>query len=105
MKAGRIIGRVVSTRKYKSLEGRKILLLKPMEWSEVAAVFSGKKKYSEKCSRSVIALDAVGAGSSEYVFYVSSKATAYCLPLLPIMCSSGMPVSLAMAWFQAITRP
>ncbi|MFH1416523.1 MAG: EutN/CcmL family microcompartment protein [Elusimicrobiota bacterium] len=84
MKAGRVIGRVVSTCKYKSLVGRKILLLKPMEWEEVAAVFSGKKKYSETCSRSVVALDAVGAGSSEYVFYVSSKEACQAFPDDPI---------------------
>ena len=35
MKAGKVIGRVVATHKDKSLEGKKILLLKPMTWEEI----------------------------------------------------------------------
>jgi ethanolamine utilization protein EutN len=73
MKAGKVIGRVVATHKYKSLEGKKILLLKPMTWEEIdEAVNNGNDNAKDK-NKSIIALDAVGAGASEYVFYVSSK--------------------------------
>lgn len=76
MKAGKVIGRVVATCKYKNVEGKKILLLKPMTWEEVAEAFKNGKKNpvpAEDKGKSIIALDSVGAGASEYVFYVSSK--------------------------------
>ncbi len=75
MKAGKVVGRVVATCKYPSLEGKKILLLKPMSWEDIYGIFSkGKKDTISNKGRAVIALDAVGAGANaEYVFYVSSK--------------------------------
>ena len=77
MKAAKVIGRVVATTKYASVSGKKILLLRPMEWEEVHSAINqssaSKKEDSEEDRRSVIALDAVGAGAGEYVFYVSSK--------------------------------
>ncbi|MEA3506869.1 MAG: EutN/CcmL family microcompartment protein [Elusimicrobiota bacterium] len=74
MKAARVVGRVTATTKYKTMEGKKILLLKPLSWRETAEAFKngGKEKVPES-KKSIIALDAVGAGSSEFVFYVSSK--------------------------------
>lgn len=74
MKPGKVVGRVVSTSKYSNTEGRKMLLLKPLTWEEVNTIFSnGMKDETEDRNKSVIAMDAVGAGASEYVFYVSSK--------------------------------
>jgi len=73
MKPAKVIGRVVATRKYPAVEGKKILLLKPMTWNEVDEAVNKGARFSQVCDKSVIALDAVGAGAGEYVFYVSSK--------------------------------
>jgi ethanolamine utilization protein EutN len=73
VKPGKVIGRVVATHKYKSVEGKKILLLRPMTWEEVDNEINGGQVSVQEKDKSIIALDAVGAGSSEYVFYVSSK--------------------------------
>ncbi|MBN2407523.1 MAG: hypothetical protein JXJ19_07480 [Elusimicrobia bacterium] len=85
MKAGRVIGRVVATSKYPNTGGKKILMLKPMTWEEVAEAVNGGKDISPKDSgKSVLALDAVGAGYSEYVFYVSSKEACQAFEEEPI---------------------
>ncbi len=74
MKAGKIIGRVVATQKYKNMKGKKILMLKPMSWEKVHKSYqNGREDNVRDEGKSILALDAVGAGSSEYVFYVSSK--------------------------------
>ena len=78
MKAAKVIGRVVSTIKNASISGKKILLLKPMEWEEVHTALSrgggtAQKDAAKHGGKSIIALDAVGSGAGEYVFYVSSK--------------------------------
>lgn len=64
MFAGKIIGRVVASQKYESLKGKKLLLLQPMTWD--------KKPKGEP----IVAVDTVGSGSSEFVFYVSSREAA-----------------------------
>ncbi len=66
MYAGKVIGRVVATRKYKTLQGIKLLLLQPLTWD--------KKPDGEP----FVALDSVGAGAGEFVFYV--KAREACFP-------------------------
>jgi microcompartment protein CcmK/EutM len=77
MKAGRVTGRVVATSKYPTLEGKKILLVKPLYWEEVKDAFkNGKIDTVPESRKSLIALDSVGAGAGEYVFYVSSKEAA-----------------------------
>lgn len=75
MKAGKVIGRVVATKKDKNLEGKKILILQPLTWEEVYDSYKNgwKEKDLKTSDKSILALDAVGAGSSEHVFYVSSK--------------------------------
>lgn len=74
MKAAKVIGRVVATAKHRTLKGKKILILKPMTWGEVNEAFkNGKTDKVEDKGKSILALDAVGSGASEYVFYVSSK--------------------------------
>jgi len=64
MFAGKIIGRVVATQKYESLKGLKLLLLQPTTWD--------KKPKGEP----IVAVDTVGSGSSEFVFYVASREAA-----------------------------
>ncbi|MDA3792913.1 MAG: EutN/CcmL family microcompartment protein [Elusimicrobia bacterium] len=74
MKAAKVVGRVTATTKDKTVKGKKILLLKPLSWREVADIFKNSRKdKTPESKKSIIALDAVGAGASEYVFYVSSK--------------------------------
>jgi len=62
------MGTVVSTRKEQRIEGIKFLLLEKVD----AATMEGKKDY-------VVAMDSVGAGLGEIVFYAagsSSRMTA-----------------------------
>lgn len=78
MKAGKVIGTVVATRKYKTMKGKKILMLKPMSWEEVNEAYKNNREDDvEDKGESILALDAVGAGSSEYVFYVSSREACH----------------------------
>ncbi len=85
MKAARVIGRVVATQKHSSVEGKKILMLKPLKWEEVDRIFqeNGKDNTPPE-QQSVVALDAVGAGAGEYVFYVSSREACQAFPDNPI---------------------
>jgi microcompartment protein CcmK/EutM len=63
MLLARVIGTVVSTRKEPRIEGIKFLLLEKLD----AATMEGKKDY-------VVAMDAVGAGLGEVVFYVAGSS-------------------------------
>ncbi|MBI5573426.1 MAG: EutN/CcmL family microcompartment protein [Elusimicrobia bacterium] len=64
MFAGKIIGRVVATQKYESLEGKKLLLVQPMSWD--------KKPKGEP----LVAVDVVGSGTGEFIFYVAAREAA-----------------------------
>jgi len=67
MFAAKVIGRVVSTAKYESLAGKTLLLLQPTDWKGNAA------------GDPFVAMDAVGAGAGEFVFYVKSREAALAL--------------------------
>ncbi|UCF99914.1 MAG: EutN/CcmL family microcompartment protein [Spirochaetaceae bacterium] len=60
----RVTGTVVSTRKEQRIEGIKFLLLEKID----AATMEGKKDY-------VVAMDSVGAGIGEVVFYASGSSS------------------------------
>lgn len=64
MKAAKVIGRVVAIRKVESLEGLKLLLIQPMTWD--------KKPQGEP----IVAVDVVGAGAGEFVFWVAAREAA-----------------------------
>lgn len=64
MVLSRVIGTVVSSMKESRLEGIKFLLLEKIDPSGM----KGKKDY-------VVAMDAVGAGAGEIVFYVSGSSS------------------------------
>ena len=66
MYPGIVVGRVWSTRKYKSTENIKLLLVQPTDW------------YKNPKGDVIVAADAVGAGAGEFVFYV--KAREACFP-------------------------
>jgi ethanolamine utilization protein EutN len=69
MKFGRVIGTVVSTRKYEGLEGIKFLVVQPLT------------EDLHPDGRAVIAADATAqAGPGELVFMVASREGAQALP-------------------------
>ncbi len=63
MLLARVIGTVVSTRKEPRIEGIKFLLLEKLD----PATMEGKKDF-------VVAMDTVGAGVGEVVFYVAGSS-------------------------------
>jgi len=69
MKLGKVIGTVVCTRKESSLIGKKLLVVQPI---------SLKK---EPIGNPLIAIDSIGAGVGEIVFYVRGKEGSF--PMLP----------------------
>ena len=69
MRLARVVGNVVATVKNSALAGKKILILKHV--NEEGAL-SG---------RAFIALDSVGAGAGEMVYYVRGKEATF--PFLP----------------------
>jgi ethanolamine utilization protein EutN len=71
MHPARIMGRVVATKKEPSLEGVKLLLLRPTDWDG-----NPQDDY-------LVAADAVGAGDSEFVFYVESREAAVVFNAVP----------------------
>lgn len=70
MQLARVIGDVVATRKDDNLTGRTLLILQP-----IAA--DGRPS-----GRTLIAVDSVGAGVGETVFFVRGKEAAF--PFLPV---------------------
>jgi len=66
----RVIGEVVSTMKDANLIGAKLLVLQPLAASGEAA------------GRTLVALDSVGAGVGEHVFFVRGREAAF--PFYPI---------------------
>jgi ethanolamine utilization protein EutN len=69
MNLGRVIGKVWATRKVHSLEGRRMLLVQPMN-------FSGRDLGSPE-----VMLDTVDAGEGDTVVYVSSSEAS--IPFRP----------------------
>lgn len=64
MVLAKVVGTVVSTRKEPKIEGIKFLLLEKIDPSSM----KGKKDY-------LVAMDSVGAGPGEVVFYVSGSSS------------------------------
>ena len=69
MHLGRIIGNVVCTMKDPALVGQKLLIVQPLDRN-------GRDK-----GRPVIALDVVGAGSGETIYWCRGKESSF--PFLP----------------------
>ncbi|MFH1725494.1 MAG: EutN/CcmL family microcompartment protein [Elusimicrobiota bacterium] len=72
MKYARVIGRVTCSRQYETLDGKKLLLIQPLGWED-----------GEPRGGPVVAADAVGAGASEYVFWVAAREAAVAFPDVP----------------------
>ncbi len=71
MQLAKVIGDVVATRKDESLLGAKLLIVQPV-------APDGKP-----AGRALVAVDAVGAGAGEYVFFVRGKEASF--PFFPDM--------------------
>lgn len=69
MQLARVIGTVVSTVKDTNLNGHKLLMLQPIAPDRKVV------------GRTVVALDAVGAGVGEHVFFVRGREATF--PFLP----------------------
>lgn len=65
MDLARVIGRVVCTVKDPSLKGVKLLLVQPLDGD------------GEALGRPLVALDSVGAGAGEKVFYVTGREASF----------------------------
>jgi microcompartment protein CcmK/EutM len=65
MQLAQVIGEVVATIKDPNLTGTKMLVLQPLAAS------------GEPAGRTLVALDSVGAGVGEHVFFVRGREAAY----------------------------
>lgn len=65
MKLARVIGRVFCSRQEPALDGKTMLLIQPLRWED-----------ESPAGDPIVAVDAVGAGSSEKVFWVASRDAA-----------------------------
>ena len=78
MQLARVIGEVVSTMKDANLEGIKLLVVQPIAASGEAA------------GRPLVALDSIGAGVGEHVFYVRGKEASF--PFSPVEAPSDATI-------------
>jgi ethanolamine utilization protein EutN len=69
MRLARVVGNLVATVKDSALAGKKILILKHVN------------EQGEASGRAFIALDSIGAGAGEMVYYVKGKEASF--PFLP----------------------
>ena len=65
MDLARVVGRVVCTLKNESLSGRKLLLVQPIT------------ETGRDTGKPLIAIDAVGAGAGERIFYVTGREASF----------------------------
>ena len=72
MLPGKVVGRVVATKKVDSMKGLKLLIIQPTDWSG-----NPQGDY-------IIAADSVSAGYDEFVFYVQSRDAAIAFPVVPL---------------------
>lgn len=72
MKLARVVGRVFCTRQVPSMDGKRLLLIQPLEWDGEAP--SGDP---------IVALDVVGSGSSEKVYFVAAREAAVAFADVP----------------------
>ena len=66
---GKVIGNIWATQKYEALKGFKMLLIQPLN--------ADYKKIGEP----IIAVDTVGAGSGEIIFYITASEAVIPLPV------------------------
>jgi ethanolamine utilization protein EutN len=70
MLLGRVIGNVVATMKNASLVGQRLLLVQPID------------RHGRDKGKAIVALDSVGAGAGEMVYWCRGKEASF--PFLPL---------------------
>lgn len=70
MLLGRVVGNVVATIKNASLEGQRFLIVQPID------------RYGRDKGRKLVALDSVGAGAGETVYWCRGREASF--PFLPV---------------------
>jgi microcompartment protein CcmK/EutM len=78
MQLARVIGDVVATRKDPNLTGIKLLIVQPIAPDGSAT------------GRTLVALDSIGAGAGEHVFFVRGREAAY--PFYPVEAPSDATI-------------
>jgi ethanolamine utilization protein EutN len=78
MMLGRIIGNVVCTMKDPALLGQKLLIVQPLD------------RKGRDTGRPLVALDAVGAGTGEMIYWCRGKEASF--PFLPVKLPSEATV-------------
>lgn len=68
MKLGKVIGRVVSTRKVESFEGLKLLLIQPLDENRTPQ------------GDAFVAADTIQSGTGDLIYYETSKEAGRVLP-------------------------
>jgi len=73
MNLAKVIGTVVSTRKDENLVGKKLLIIQPLTFER------------KNLGNPIVALDSVGAGEGEIVFYVTAREATlpFKMPIIP----------------------
>jgi ethanolamine utilization protein EutN len=71
---GRVVGTVVATMKNASLDGKRLLVVQPID------------RHGRDTGKAIVALDAVGAGTGERVYWCRGKEASF--PFLP----EGVPI-------------
>ena len=66
---GRVIGKVVATMKNDTLAGQRLLIVQPID------------RYGRDKGKAIVALDSVGAGAGETVYWCRGKEASF--PFLP----------------------
>lgn len=69
MMLGRVIGNVVATMKNATLEGKKLLLVQPID------------RHGRDKGRALVAVDSVGAGAGETIYWCRGREASF--PFLP----------------------
>lgn len=72
MKLAQVVGRVFCTRQEPSIEGKRLLLLQPLSWET-----------GQPNGDPLVAVDTVGVGASEKVYFVAAREAAHAFPDLP----------------------
>jgi microcompartment protein CcmK/EutM len=78
MQLARVVGDVVATRKDENLTGIKLLLIQPIAADGSAA------------GRVIVALDSIGAGAGEHVFFVRGREASF--PFYPVEAPSDATI-------------
>jgi ethanolamine utilization protein EutN len=66
---GRVIGKVIATMKNNTLTGQRLLIVQPID------------RYGRDKGKAIVALDSVGAGAGETVYWCRGKEASF--PFLP----------------------